>query len=188
MCLFIYLFLFIFLKTLITITQAGDMASSHSRCIFKYSLFLLACRNITPRLNHELKSNTTEIDYVNNKARKDTNSITTYYLYSPIWKTFAQLKRLRSNSSTGLLITPSPYKHRSNKTATTFTVLLCIILSGDIQLNPGPFKCNSCKKSLKSNSLSLSCNDCNKSVHINVLEYPDMNLTVLTETLTHGIV
>ena len=146
------------------------MASSHSRCIFKYSRFMLACLHITSRLNHELKSfhsNTTEIDYVNNKARIDTNSITTYYLYSPIWKTIAQLKCLRSNSSTGLLITPPSYKPRSNnKTATKFTVLLCIILSGDIQLNPGPSKCNSCKKSLKYNSHTLTCNDCNKSVHI----------------------
>ena len=132
------------------------MASSHSRCIFKYSLFMFACLHIISRLNHEMKSfhnNTTETVYVNNKARKDTNSITTYYLYSPIWKTIAQLKCLKSNSSTGLLITPPPYKPKSNKTATKFTVLLCIILSGDIQLNPGPSKCNSCKKSLKCNSL-----------------------------------
>ena len=138
------------------------MASSHSRCIFKYSLFMLACLHIISRLNHEMK----EIDYVNSKARKDTYSTTTYYLYNPTWKTIAQPKCLRSNTSTGLLITPRPYKPRSNKTATNFTVLLCIILSGDIQLNPGPSKCNSCKKSLKSNSLILKCNDCNKSVHI----------------------
>ena len=140
------------------------MDSSHSRYIFKYALFLLACLHTTSRLNHELKSNTIEIDYVNNIARKDTNSIPIYYLYSPIWKTIAQLKCLISNSSTGLLIIPPPHKPRLNKTATHFTVLLCIILSGDIQLNPGPSKCNSCKKSLKSNSLTLTCN---KSVHIN---------------------
>ena len=45
---------------------------------------------------------------------------------------------LRSNSSTGLFTPPLPHRPRSNKTATTFTLLLCIILSGDIQLNPGP--------------------------------------------------
>ena len=31
---------------------------------------------------------------------------------------------------------------------------------------PSPSKCNSCKTSLKSNSLTLTCNDCNKPVHI----------------------
>ena len=35
-------------------------------------------------------------------------------------------------------ITPPPHRPRSNKTATTFTLLLCIILSGDVQLNPRP--------------------------------------------------
>ena len=40
--------------------------------------------------------------------------------------------------STGLPTTPPPYRPRSNKTASTFTLLLCIILSGDIQLNPSP--------------------------------------------------
>ena len=121
---------------LITVTQAGDMASSlhhhtHSRCILKYSLFMFACLHITSIFNYELKS---------------FHSNTTYYLYSPIWKNIAQLKCLRSNSSTGLLITPTPHKLRSNTTATKFTVRLCIILSGDIQINPGPSKCNSCKK------------------------------------------
>ena len=69
------------------------MASSHSRCIFKYSLFMLACRHITSRLNHELKSfhnNTTEIDYVNNKARKKT-----FYhnILPPFWSFISKLRQ-----------------------------------------------------------------------------------------------
>ncbi len=40
------------------------------------------------------------------------------------------------------------------------------MLSGDVQLKPGPSKRHSCKKSLRSNALILTCNDCNKSTHI----------------------
>ena len=86
----IYIFITHFYRLLITTNQVGDMASSlhhiHSRCIFKYSLFMLACLRITSRLNHELKSfhsNTTEINYVNNKATK-TNSIVQHITYTAL--------------------------------------------------------------------------------------------------------
>ncbi|KAK2172998.1 hypothetical protein NP493_911g00008 [Ridgeia piscesae] len=122
--------------------MAGSLHHTRSRCTFKYSLFMIACLYATCRFNHQLKrshNNITETDHINNKTSKRiTNSITSHYMYSPIWTFIAQLKCLRSNSSTGLPTTPPPYKPRSNKTATTFTLLLCIILSGDIQLNPGP--------------------------------------------------
>ncbi|KAK2140437.1 hypothetical protein NP493_5789g00003 [Ridgeia piscesae] len=122
--------------------MAGSLHNTHSRCTFKYSLFMIACLYATCRLNHQLKcshNNITETDHIDNKTSKgNTNSITSHYIYSPIWNTIAQLKCLRSNSSTRLSTTPPPYRPRSNKTATTFTLLLCIILSGDIQLNPGP--------------------------------------------------
>ncbi|KAK2157011.1 hypothetical protein NP493_1918g00001 [Ridgeia piscesae] len=122
--------------------MAGSLHNTRSRCTFKYSLFMIACLYATCRLNHQLKgshNNITETDHIDNKTSKgNTNSITSHYIYSPIWKTIAQLKCLRSNSSTRLPTTPPPYRPRSNKTATTFTLLLCIILSGDIQLNPGP--------------------------------------------------
>ena len=125
---------------------------------------MLPCLHITSRLNHELKSfhsNTTEIDYVNNKPEK-TQSLPQHITCTALSGKLSR-RCLRSNGSTGLLITPPPYKPRSNKTATKFTGLVCIILSGDIQLNTGPSKC---KKSLKSISPILTCNDCNKSVHI----------------------
>ncbi|KAK2176218.1 hypothetical protein NP493_675g02000 [Ridgeia piscesae] len=103
---------------------------------------MIVCLYATCRLNHQLKhshNNITETDHIDYKTSKEnTISITSHYIYSPIWKTIAQLKCLRSNSSTRLPTTPPPYRPRSNKTATTFTLLLCIILSGDIQLNPGP--------------------------------------------------
>ncbi|KAK2174810.1 hypothetical protein NP493_776g01052 [Ridgeia piscesae] len=125
--------------------MAGSLHHTCSRCTFKYSLFMVACLYATCRLNHQMKrshNNITETDHINNKTSKgNTNSITSHNIYSPIWKTIAQLKCLRSNSSTGLIklpTTPPPYRPRSNKTVTTFTILLCIILSGDIQLNPGP--------------------------------------------------
>ena len=122
--------------------MAGSLQHTRSRCTFKYSLFMSACLYATCILNHQLKTshnNISETDHINNKTSKgNTNSITSHYVYSPILKIIAQLKCLRSNSSTGLLTTPLPHRPRSNKTPTTFTLLLCIILSGDIQLNPGP--------------------------------------------------
>lgn len=150
--------------------MAGSVRHTPTRCTFRCTLFMVLCLQITFRLLNDpnfkkfesFQSNTNET-YVNAKARQDIHSVTSYYIYSPIWKTIAQLKCLKSSTSTGLLITPLPYKPR---TTTKFSILLCIMLSGDVQLNPGPSKCHSCKKSLKSNALILTCNDCNKSTHI----------------------
>ena len=130
---------------------------------------MLACLHITSRLNHELKSfhsNTTEIDYVNNKARKKHTFYHNILPVQPYLENYRTAQMSQIQYFHWFTDHPTTYKPRSNKTATKVTVLLCIILSGDIQLNPGPSKCNSCKKSLKSNSLTLTCYDCNKSVHI----------------------
>ena len=108
----------------------------------------------------------TQLKYTTSTIKPEkTHSLSQHITCTPLSGKLSR-RCLRSNGSTDLLITPPPYKPRSNKTATNFTVLVCIILSGDIQLNPSPSKCNSCKKSLKSNSPILTCNDCNKSVHI----------------------
>ena len=56
-------------------------------CSHIYILFMLACLQITFKRNHELnsfRSNTTDIGDIVDKARKEINSMTTYYLYTVI--------------------------------------------------------------------------------------------------------
>ena len=102
--------------------MAGSLHQTRSRCTFKYSLFMIACLYATCRLNHQLKrshNNITKTNHKNNKTSKgNTNSITSHYIYSPIWKTTAQLKCLRSNSSTGLPTTPP--NTNTNDTSQTY--------------------------------------------------------------------
>ena len=100
-----------------------------------------ACMSVR-HLNDQLKSihnNITEADYINSKARKDTNYITTYYIYSPIWGTIAQLNVAHPTVPLNYISLNYHVDPGKKKTATKFTLLLCIILSGDVQLNPGPF-------------------------------------------------
>ena len=120
--------------------MAGSLHQTRSRCTFKYSLFMIACLYTTCRFNHQQKrshnnitetnhinnitetnhiNNITETNHINNKTSKgNTNSITSHYIYSPIWKTIAQLKCLRSNSSTGLPTTPP--NTNTNDTSQTY--------------------------------------------------------------------
>ena len=102
--------------------MAGSLHQTRSWCTFKYSLFMIACLYTTCRLNHQLKrshNNITKTNHINNKTSKgNINSITSHYIYSPIWKTIAQLKCLRSNSSTGLPTTPP--NTNTNDTSQTY--------------------------------------------------------------------
>ncbi|KAK2171933.1 hypothetical protein NP493_1014g01000 [Ridgeia piscesae] len=161
--------------------MAGSLHHTCSRCTFKYSLFMIACQYATCRLNHQLKrshNNIPETDHINNKTSKgSTNVITSHYIYSPIWKTIAQLTCLRSHSSTELPTTPPPYRPRSNKTATTFTLLLCIILSGDIQLNPGP---------ISEDAEILTTNHVDPTRHNSLIDRTNTNDTSQTYDLTFG--
>ena len=47
-------------------------------------------------------------------------------------------------------------------------VTTCLLLSGDVELNPGPkykFPCSSCEKSVRANQKGLQCDECDKWFH-----------------------
>ena len=76
--------------------------------------------------------------------------------------------RSQPQSSRGMIIT---------------TILLLLILSGDIETNPGPnykFPCLRCVKPVRSNQKGLQCDGCNRWCHTNCERISDEVYTSLS--------
>jgi hypothetical protein len=55
------------------------------------------------------------------------------------------------------------YKYLPNQNTTTYTsIIIILLLSGDISTNPGPVKypCGKCSKHVKRNQRGIYCEDC----------------------------
>ena len=60
--------------------------------------------------------------------------------------------------------------------------LIRLFISGDVCLNPGPDKCEICRRTIARNHRTLSCDVCNRSFHIKCQAFTPQYIRRLTRT------
>ena len=104
-------------------------------------------------------------------SRRDCRALPTSYVYDPAW---TQAKILRRKDGYNGLYLHSP-RHQLPVANRSVMLTLCIILSNDVQLNPGPptsHRCAICDKSVAKKDRGIMCDECGMDVHIDCAGVP----------------
>ena len=104
--------------------------------------------------------------------RRDCQALPTSYVYDPAW-TQAKILRRKDGYNHGLYL-HSP-RHQLPVANRSVMLTLCIILSNDVQLNPGPptsHRCAICDKSVAKKDHGIMCDECGMDVHIDCAGVP----------------
>ncbi len=95
-----------------------------------------------------------------------------------------QINHLDSVTTVLGLIHPS-FSSRKTPPPRKLLTIYIILLSGDIELNPGP--CGSCSNPVKSNQKGVCCDVCNKWFHTRCLGIPDTEYQQLQQSRRHVV-
>jgi len=115
----------------------------HGRFTFQYLFICITCIHIACNLSFSLTLHkyiiTTHINvplpYLDVKLVIDKTYMLAYYMSDPIWETVSKLKSI--NSSRAITFSPPHSLIHITKSRNMF-LNICILLAGDIHMNPGP--------------------------------------------------
>ena len=132
--------------------------------IFAQFLLILMVAKWTRYLKFEhVNSNTFYLNDQNKKDFSDLDFIGNETIFNSLLSINSVVPS-KSNDEIGHVVKKTLCKSEVNGDKYICTVLL--LVSGDIQINPGPVSCNVCDKKLRKNSKTIQCMICYEKTHV----------------------
>jgi hypothetical protein len=121
------------------------------------------------------------------QGNQDSASYAVLYLDCPVWKSYyLDLKKFALNQANSYCSssTSSCTNVKLKKYVMRPVAFYCIILSGDVEINPGPNStdsCVNCNQNFRANARKLLCSDCGAWLHMKCAGVSDSAFKKLNE-------